>query len=194
MDVNSHKKDQLNWRRTKFASLLIILVLAQGCATVDDRKLNQVATDAEIELDINKRLFNRKNIDLFLDLQTNVYEGRVMLTGAVKSDFNRRRIETLATGIPGIQVIYNNVQVTNSGGYKNTANDIWIRTKLRSQLLAENGVKSANYQVRVTNSTVYLLGRALSNLELRKVLTIAKRVKHVSKVIHHVIVRPLVKK
>ena len=194
MDVNFHKKDQLNWRGTKFASLLIILLLAQGCATVDDRKLNQVATDAEIELDINKRLFNRKNIDLFLDLQTNVYEGRVMLTGAVKSDFNRRRIETLATGIPGIQVIYNNVQVTNSGGYKNTANDIWIRTKLRSQLLAENGIKSANYQVRVINSTVYLLGRSLSNLELRKVLTIAKRVKHVSKVIHHVVVRPLVKK
>ena len=137
MDVNSHKKDQLNWRGTKFAILLIILVLAEGCATVDDRKLNQVATDAEIELDINKRLFNRKNIDLFLDLQTNVYEGRVMLTGAVKSDFNRRRIETLATD--------------------------------------------------------YLLGRALSNLELRKVLTIAKRVKHVSKVIHHVVVRPLVK-
>ena len=117
-----------------------------------------------------------------------------MLTGAVKSDFYRRRIETLAKGIPGIQVIYNNVQVTNSGGFKNTANDVWIRAKIRSQLLAENGIKSANYQVRVINSTVYLLGRSFSNLELNKVLTIAKRVKHVSKVIHHIVVRPLIRK
>ena len=194
MDAKSLTKDHLNWRGNKVAALLIIGVLAQGCATVDDRKINQVGTDAEIELDINKRLFNRKNIDLFLDLQTNVYEGRVMLTGAVKSDFNRRRIETLAKGIPGIQVIYNNVQVTNSGGFKNTANDVWIKAKIRSQLLAENGIKSANYQVRVINSAVYLLGRSFSNLELNKVLTIAKRVKHVSKVIHHIVVRPLIRK
>lgn len=195
MDIKSRGKYQMNWRGTKIAAVLIIIgVFAQGCATVDDRQIKQVATDAEIELDINKRLFNRKNIDLFLDLQTNVYEGRVMLTGAVKSDFNRRRIETLAKGVPGIQVIYNNVQITNVGGFKNTANDVWIRAKIRSQLLAENGIKSANYQVRVINSTVYLLGRSLSNLELNKVLTIAKRIKHVSKVIHHIVVRPLIRK
>ena len=195
MDVKSRTKYQLNWRGTKIAAVLIIIgVLAQGCATVDDRQIKQVATDAEIELDINKRLFNRKNIDLFLDLQTNVYEGRVMLTGAVKSDFNRRRIETLAKGIPGIQVIYNDVQITKIGGFKNTANDVWIRAKIRSQLLAENGIKSANYQIRVINSAVYLLGRSLSHLELNKVLTIAKRVKHVSQVIHHIVVRALIRK
>jgi len=195
MDVKSLVKYQLNWRDSKIATVLIIIgLLTQGCATVDDRQIEQIATDAEIGLDINKRLFNRKNYDLFLDLQTNVYEGRVMLTGAVKSEFNRRRIETLARGIPGIRVIYNNVQITNIGGFKNTANDVWISAKVRSQLLAENGIKSANYQIRVINSVVYLLGRSLSHLELNKVLTIAKRVKHVSKVIHHIVVRPLIKK
>ena len=79
-------------------------VLAQGCAAVEDRRFGQVATDAEIRLDINKRVLNGKNQDLFFDLKTNVYEGRVMLTGAVKSAAaNRTRIAGLAKGIPGVR-------------------------------------------------------------------------------------------
>ena len=112
-----------------------------------------------------------------------------MLTGAVKSAANRTRIENLAKGIPGVRTIYNNVQVTDAGGFKNTANDVWIKTKINSQLLAENGVNSANYQTRVVNSVVYIIGRALSQHELGKVLTIAKRTDHVSKVVHHIEVR-----
>jgi len=176
------------------AAFLVLGLLAQGCAAVEDRRFGQVATDAEIRLDINKRVLNGKNQDLFFDLKTNVYEGRVMLTGAVESAINRTRIENLAKGIPGVRTIYNNVQVTAAGGFKNTANDTWIKTKINSQLLAENGVNSANYQTRVVNSVVYIIGRALSQHELGKVLTIARRTAHVTKVVHHIAIRPLTQK
>lgn len=190
MGGNLMKQFQPRLRATKIATAFLVLgLLAQGCAAVEDRRLGQVATDAEIRLDINKRVLNGQNQDLFFDLKTNVYEGRVMLTGAVKSAANRTRIENLAKGIPGVRTIYNNVQVTDAGGFKNTANDVWIKTKINSQLLAENGVNSANYQTRVVNSVVYIIGRALSQHELGKVLTIAKRTDHVSKVVHHIEVR-----
>ena len=191
MGGNLMKQFQPRLRATKIATAFLVLgLLAQGCAAVEDRRLGQVATDAEIRLDINKRVLNGQNQDLFFDLKTNVYEGRVMLTGAVKSAANRTRIENLAKGIPGVRTIYNNVQVTDAGGFKNTANDVWIKTKINSQLLAENGVNSANYQTRVVNSVVYIIGRALSQHELGKVLTIAKRTKHVTQVVHHIEVRP----
>ena len=190
MGGNLMKQFQPRLRATKIATAFLVLgLLAQGCAAVEDRRLGQVATDAEIRLDINKRVLNGQNQDLFFDLKTNVYEGRVMLTGAVKSAANRTRIENLAKGIPGVRTIYNNVQVTDAGGFKNTANDVWIKTKINSQLLAENGVNSANYQTRVVNSVVYIIGRALSQHELGKVLTIAKRTDHASKVVHHIEVR-----
>lgn len=190
MGGNLMKQFQPRLRATKIATAFLVLgLLAQGCAAVEDRRLGQVATDAEIRLDINKRVLNGQNQDLFFDLKTNVYEGRVMLTGAVKSAANRTRIENLAKGIPGVRTIYNNVQVTDAGGFKNTANDVWIKTKINSQLLAENGVNSANYQTRVVNSVVYIIGRALSQHELGKVLTIAKRTDHVLKVVYHIEVR-----
>ena len=185
------KQFQPRLRASKVAAAFLVLgLLAQGCAAVEDRRFGQVATDAEIRLDINKRVLNGKNQDLFFDLKTNVYEGRVMLTGAVKSATNRTRIENLAKGIPGVRAIYNNVQITDAGGFQNTAHDTWIKTKINSQLLAENGVNSANYQTRVVNSVVYIIGRALSQHEFGKVLTIAKRTDHVTKVVHHIDVRP----
>ena len=194
MDVNSTTRKMSPISRFVSATALLITVTAmQGCAAVEDRKLKQVATDTEIRLDINKRFFDGKNHDLFFDLRTNVYEGRVMLTGAVKSDFNRRRISTLAKGIPGVRTIYNNVQVTDAGGFKNPANDTWIKTKITSQLLTEKGINSANYQTRVVNAEVYLIGRALTHNELGKVLQIAKRTKHVTNVVHYIEVRPLAK-
>jgi osmotically-inducible protein OsmY len=191
MGGNLMKQFQPRLRATKIATAFLVLgLLAQGCAAVEDRRLGQVATDAEIRLDINKRVLNGQNQDLFFDLKTNVYEGRVMLTGAVEIPENRNRIAALAKGIPGVRTIYNDVQVTGAGGFKNTANDVWIKTKINSQLLAENGVNSANYQSRVVNSVVYIIGRALSQHELGKVLTIAKRTKHVTQVVHHIEVRP----
>jgi len=191
MGGNLMKQFQPRLRATKIATAFLVLgLLAQGCAAVEDRRLGQVATDAEIWLDINKRVLNGQNQDLFFDLKTNVYEGRVMLTGAVEIPENRNRIAALAKGIPGVRTIYNDVQVTGAGGFKNTANDVWIKTKINSQLLAENGVNSANYQSRVVNSVVYIIGRALSQHELGKVLTIAKRTKHVTQVVHHIKVRP----
>jgi osmotically-inducible protein OsmY len=191
MGAKIMKQFQQRLRASKItAAFLILGMLAQGCAAVEDRRFGQVATDAEIRLDINKRALNSKNQDLFFDLKTNVYEGRVMLTGAVKAAANRTRIAGLAKGIPGVRTIYNDVQVTDAGGFKNTANDTWIKTKVNSQLLAENGVNSANYQTRVVNSVIYIIGRALSQHELGKVLTIAKRIEHVTKVVHHIDVRP----
>jgi len=189
MDIKIRNKSHLAHLSTKIWKILIVgTMVLQGCTVAGDRHFKQVATDTEIKLDINKRLFNRKNHDLFFNLHTNVYEGRVMLTGAVTSNYHRQRIVALTGGIPGIKVIYNNVQVTPSGKFENTAYDVWINTKLNSQLIAEKGIKSTNYQTRVVNSVIYLIGRALSNRELNKVLTIARRIQHVGGVVHHILV------
>ena len=77
-------------------------VLTAGCAidaattVAADRSMEQVVTDAEIVLDINKRLLAGENQDLFFDVTTNVYEGRVMLTGSVRTARDRQRAGTLA--------------------------------------------------------------------------------------------------
>lgn len=179
-------------RRT--ATLVVLLLLtgigASGCANVaEDRRFSAIAADTEIKLDINKRLLSEKNRDLYFDVSTDIYEGRVMLTGSVKTPRERQRAVALVNGLRGVRTIYNEIQVTNKGGFTNTANDTWISTKIKAKLLAEKGVTSINYKWNVVNSVVYMIGRARSQHELRKVLAIVKDTKHVTGVVQHIAVR-----
>ena len=184
-------------RRT--ATLVVLLLLTgigtSGCAidaatsVAEDRRFSAIVADTEIKLDINKRLLSEKNRDLFFDVSTDTYEGRVMLTGSVKTPRDRQRAVALVNGLRGVRTIYNEIQVTHKGGFPNTANDTWISTKIKAKLLAEKGVTSINYKWNVVNSVVYMIGRARSQHELRKVLAIVKDTKHVTGVVQHIAVR-----
>jgi len=169
--------------------------MISGCALdaittiAEDRHINQVTTDAEIKLDINKRLVGRQGGDLFFDINTDVYEGRVMLTGSVPSSVQQNSITALVKGIPGIREVYNDVQVKGKNDLIETANDIWITTKLRGLFLAERKLRSINLRWRVVNSEVYLIGQVRSDHELRKVITIAKNTNGVKRVVHHLVIK-----
>jgi osmotically-inducible protein OsmY len=169
--------------------------LIDAATTVaEDRPMAQVARDAEIKLDINKRLLGEKNRDLFFDVSTDVYEGRVMLTGSVKNARDRQRAGRLATDIPGVKIIYNDLQVTQKEGFKTSANDIWIETKIKAQLYAEKGIKSIHFRFRSVNTAIYLLGRARTLEEMNKVILIIKRTKYVTRVVNHAVIRPVAPK
>ena len=160
----------------------------------DDRYINQITTAAEIKLDINKRLIGRKGGNLFFDINTDIYEGRVMLTGSVPSSVEQRSVTALVKGIPGIREVYNDVQLKGGNDLIKTANDVWIATKLRALFLAERGIRSINLRWRVVNSEVYLIGQVRSDLELRKVITIVKNTVPVKRVIHHIVIKGVSKR
>lgn len=156
----------------------------------EDRSLSQLATDAEIRLDLNKKLLGENYRDLFLEVSTNVFEGRVMLTGSVKTLADKNRASALAQDITGIRTIYNDLQVTDQGGFKNTAHDVWIESKLKARLVAEKGVHSINLRWRAVNGVVYVIGRVRTEVEMGKVLTVIRDVDHVTRVVNHIVVKP----
>lgn len=176
------------------AFLGVASALAGGCAIdaatapASDRSMGQVVTDAEIVLDINKRLLAGANQDLFFDVTTNVYEGRVMLTGSVKTARDRQRAGALVNGLHGVRAVYNELQVAQPGGFKNAANDVWISTKIRAKLLAAKDIKSINYRWQTVNGVVYLLGRAQDRTELNRVIALIKDTEHVTGLTEHVAV------
>lgn len=184
--------------RGRLAALAVAVLLGAapvaGCAidaattVAADRPMSQVVNDAEIVLDINKRLLAEENRDLFFDVTTNAYEGRVMLTGSVRTERDRQRAVALVDGLRGVRAVYNELQVTGAGGLANTANDAWISTKIRARLVAEKGIRSINYRWHTVNGVVYLIGRAQSRTELDKVLAIIKDTKHVTRLVQHVAV------
>ena len=162
------------------------MMLDAATTVAEDRSMSQVASDVGLKIDINTKLLSNKYRDLFLDVNTNVYENRVMLTGSVETTADKRRATLLARGIKGVTKVINELQVTADGSLKDTANDLWIETKLKARLVGAKGVSSINYRWRSVNGVVYFIGVAQNRGELAKVMRLARGTSHVNKVVSHV--------
>jgi len=162
------------------------MVLDAATTVAEDRTMSQVVTDAGLKIDINAKLLSQRYRDLFFDVNTNVYENRVMLTGAVETGAQKRRATLLVRSIKGVTKVINELQVTDDGSLKDTANDLWIETKLKARLVGAKGVSSINYRWRSVNGVVYFIGVAQNRGELAKVIRIARDTGHVNKVVSHV--------
>ena len=173
-----------------------MLGLAAGCSSptavldaatsfAEDRSMAQLRDDAAIKIDLQGQLLADAYRDLFLEVSTNVYEGRVMLTGTVKSASDRRRATLLVSEVEGVKRIFNELQLAE-GSVEGTASDLWIETKLKARLVAEGDVHSINYRWRSVNGVVYFIGTARSRAELVRVIQVARDTKGVGKVVTHV--------
>ncbi len=162
------------------------VVVDVATTVAEDRTMGSVLDDATIKIKLNEQLLRDKFRDLFFKVNTDIYEGDVMLTGDVKTTADRRRAGRLVKGINGIRRVYNEIQVSGTGGLKETANDVWIETKLRARLTDAKGVKSINYRWRAVNRVVYLFGLAQDRDELDRVKGIVRVTKHVMRIVSHI--------
>ena len=154
----------------------------------EDRRISDAGTDLRIKTEILKA-FAGEAKGLLVDASVDVYERQVMLTGSVKKGEDRTKAEGLARGVKGVQKVFNEIQVTEEGGLSASAKDFAIETKLKANLLAAKGVTSINYRWRSVNGVVYFLGVARSQEELGKVLTLARQMEGVRKVVSHVFIK-----
>lgn len=159
-----------------------------GSAAMQDRGLRGAVTDNAIAIEINHYWF-QKSEKLFSAVQTQIYEGRVLVSGAVTDPDMRAEAIRLAWQAKGVREIINEIEITDEGGLKAYAKDTWAAGELRSRLLFARGVNSSNYSVEVVNGTVYLLGVFTDAAEHDRVLGIARSQSNIRRVVSHVIAR-----
>ncbi len=163
---------------------------AVGGAAMQDRGVRGAVTDNGIALEINHYWYQEsKNNAIFSSISTQIYEGRVLLTGAVTNPDTRAEAVRLAWKAGGIREIINEIEVTDEGGLKNFAKDVWSANELRSRRLFAKGINSANFSVEVVNGTVYILGVFADQAELDRVLGVARNLANVRRVVNHAIAR-----
>ena len=149
----------------------------------EHRSLYTTAKDYTIRSEIRSKFADE---GLLLDISTDVYNGRVMLTGLVNNDAERNRAEELTRLVSGVREIYNEIEMTDKSGIQAAAEGLIVETKLKVKLLTAKGVRSINYRLRAMNGVVYVLGTAVSSEELDRVVSIAYATRDVRDVITHV--------
>jgi osmotically-inducible protein OsmY len=157
-------------------------------AASQERGLDGAIVDARIQTEINHGWLQKNNY-LFRALSSFVYEGRVLLTGLVKSEDARATAIAMAWKVRGVKEVINEIIVDPSGKTGSYARDTWIVAQIKSKLLFDSKIISINYSVESVRYTVYLFGVAQNKQELDSVINIARNVQYVERVVNHVLLK-----
>lgn len=162
---------------------------ATGVAASQERSVGTALDDVGLDAKINHVMIQSDVPGLYANINTNIHEGRVLLTGDVTRGELAADAVRLVWGVEGVREVINEIQVVPEQSFGTKANDEWINAQLDSKLLFTKGIKSVNYSTRVINGTVYLLGVAQNQSELNKVLHVARTIKSVKQVVNHAILK-----
>ncbi len=156
--------------------------LAQG--VTDERSAGAVVDDNVIRGKLSVALLGESG-DLFIDVSSSVFEGRVMLTGSVNDGAAFDQAARIANEIGGVAEVINELQIGEEGGFKTTASDVTIEGKLKAKLVQAD-VQSVNYRWRSVGGNVYIMGLAQDRAELERLLTIVRDTAGVRRIVTHV--------
>ena len=168
-------------------------ILASGGATTmvvaeGDRTLGTVVDDATIKINISTNLLS-SSTDLFVNVNTNVIEGRVLLTGIV--DTQEIRIEAVRKvwEVEGVREVINEIDIGNKTTIKEYANDLWITTQVKGLTAKTIGLRALSYNFETIKGKVYIAGITSRPEQLDQILEVTKTVKGVKEIINYVIIK-----
>jgi osmotically-inducible protein OsmY len=186
-------------RFSRLAMLLIALIFAAAaCQSVlvetgkkvfENRSTSDQIADTRLAGGIATDL-TLKDKSLLLDVSTDVWEQRVLLSGVLSR--MQEEIAVMVRADPRVRALYDEIQIVSQEeqekrrkeaeekgqgepkkeGFGQTVNDFWIETKISARLLTEPEVRSVNYRWRAVRNSVYLIGRVRSETELECALAI----------------------
>lgn len=177
---------------------ILSLAALPGCATTlvslgadaaytasEQRTTGEVIDDNKIKIELNKLLAD-DSAELWADVGTVVYRGRVLLLGSVESADAKARAGAISAIPEGVTEVINDIQVTSAGGVGAFLNDVAIEKSIQIKYLFAEGIDSANLRVRSVNGTVYLIGLIETRAELLRVLTFAYATEDVVEVVNYI--------
>ncbi|MBU2979479.1 BON domain-containing protein [Alteromonas sp. C1M14] len=115
-------------------------------------------------------------------LQIDVYNGVALITGQAPSQTLIDEAVTAVEKVAYITKVHNQIRLKMPIDAGAQATDIWLASKVKTQLVADERVPSLQVKVIVQDSEVFLMGR-VSNQEGTYAVEIARNVSGVNRVI-----------
>ena len=149
---------------------------------LDDRSLKDDWSDTKINLSLRKELA-KKDFKYLLDIELTVFEGAVLLNGALPQIPLIDEVVETAWKTPGVTKVYNYLRLGEPPSLSIVNEDAAVSAKIRYELSLTKGVSSVNYKITMENGTVYLMGICEDMDELEKVVAVIKNTVSVDKII-----------
>ena len=168
-------------------SIPVATGVASKAVTVSnsDRSIGEYVDDVLIKAILKNSYFDQSE-KIFFNVDVEVSQGRVLLTGTVDNIDLRIEATRIAWGVKGVQTVINEIQISESDNILNFADDLVISTKVYAKLMLDEEVNSLNYNIETVNKIVYIIGISGSSDEKQKVIDLSKEVFGVEEVVDYI--------
>jgi osmotically-inducible protein OsmY len=159
---------------------------AEGAAAIavvyDHRSIKHTLQDTQTANKINDRLKTIPGIRKDNHIEVTVFNEVALLTGQTPSPDIRAGVEDIAKSTPGVYKVYNQITIQGPTSSLTRTSDSWITTKIRTEMLAAENLKSSSIKVVTENGVVYLMGIVTPH-QGDQAVEIARQVSGVQKVV-----------
>lgn len=161
----------------------VVGTTAVGTKTATDaRTVGTQVDDGTLELRVNSALNKDAQLKKEARISVMAYQGKVLLMGQAPTTALASQAKQIAMGVDGASEVFNEIRQGQPIGLGTASSDTWITTKVRSQLLSSDQVKSSSVKVSTENGEVFLMG-LVTTREGQAAADVASRVsgvKHVT--------------
>ncbi len=186
--------------KNKLLNLILILILLNSCVgasskgvfgtgvsiALDPRTVGTQIDDGIMDKNLDAKLL-LMNKNYLMSISTQVLDGRIFITGKVENPEEKLKITKLAWEIEGARSVKNDLKIKEEFNFKQSAKDILITSQLRTALIFNKKIKSANYSIDTYKKKIYIYGIAESKDEQSLVIEEAKQIIDVEDVISSIL-------
>jgi len=142
---------------------------------LDPRTLGTQIDDSIMQKNLLARLALTEKKYL-VKLSVKVLDGRIFLRGKVDEPEEKLKITKMAWETKGARSVKNNIVIKQKFSLKNSALDVLVTSQLRTALILNKSVKSANFNIDTINQKTYVFGIAHSEDEKKEIIQEAKQI------------------
>ncbi len=186
--------------KNKFFIIILIVFFLNGCVgasskgifgtgvsiALDPRSLGTQIDDGIMDKNLDAKLLLMDKSYL-LGIKTQVLDGRIFITGKVDDPEEKLKITKLAWEIEGARSVKNDLKIKEEFKFKQSAKDVLITSQLRTAIIFNKKIKSANYSIDTYKKKIYIYGIAETTEEQELVIEEAKQILDVEDVISSIL-------
>jgi osmotically-inducible protein OsmY len=159
---------------------------AAVAASTTEKGLSTSVSDSVIQAKLSDS-FIQTSQSLFLNVETSVNNGSVLLTGKLKTQDEKITATRLSWEIKGVREVINEIQLSGTISLKSSAKDLAASAQLRAALIRDPEISSLNFSIDVVNGIVYLSGVAETEQERERVVAHAQELRFAKQVVSYII-------
>ncbi len=161
---------------------------------IEARKAGDIFEDNRIVIDVNKVMANLGTIKA----STEIYEQHLLITGIFDDKATYDKFRAGVKKVKGVKKLYWHARYMSKKDQERRKSQMvdWkdalvVAAKVRTNMIKTRGVADVNFKTAIDAfSTVYVLGRARSSEEMKKLLSVIAKTEGVKKVVNYGYVKP----